>query len=113
MQMKIIAVGFICSLCVFFAGPLLAGEAFIQDTTQTDTVRQAAPDFEKVNVTVETEWGTSDKHENVDVRLVREGKKVKEVVVIKKFSECSVSLIPGVIVKIIDPETGKVLRRFK
>jgi hypothetical protein len=42
------------------------------------------PDYENVTISVKTDWGTSDKHENVDVRLVWSGKKVKEVVVLKK-----------------------------
>jgi hypothetical protein len=64
-------------------------------------------------VLVETEWGTSDKYDNVDVRLSWADKKVKEVVIIKKNSECSIVLIEGVVVKIIDAKSGKVIKRSK
>ena len=113
MQMNVIKICFICSLCVFFTSPLLAFYSIAQDTTQADTVRQVQPDYVNVNVLIETEWGTSDKHENVDVRLNWSGKKVTEVVIINKYSECSIILIEGVVVKIIDPKSGKVIKRFK
>ena len=113
MKMKLRMLFFICGLCVLWAGPLQAFSPNVQDTTQTDTVAVVKPDYENVTVSVTTEWGTSDKHDNVDVRLVWAGKKVKEVVVIKKYSECNVTLMDGVVVTISDSKTGKVLRRFK
>jgi hypothetical protein len=84
-----------------------------QDTAQTDTVSQVKPDYENVTVSVTTDWGTSDKFKNVDVRLVWSGKKVKEVVVLKKHSECSLIPMKGVVITIADSKTGKVLKRFK
>jgi hypothetical protein len=84
-----------------------------QDTAQTDTVAQVKPDYENVTVSVTTDWGTSDKHDNVDVRLVWSGNKVKEVVVLKKHSECSLIPMEGVVITITDSKTGKVLKRFK
>jgi hypothetical protein len=113
MQMKLRITCFICGLCIFFAGPLLALSPVVQDTTQADTVAVVKPDYENVTVSVKTEWGTSDKHDNVDVRLVWKGKKVKELVVLKKHSECTVMLMDGVVVTISDSKSGKVLRRFK
>ena len=113
MQKKLIIICFIFGMCVFFTCPLLAYYSTSQDTVQTDSIIQVKPDYVNVTVLVETEWGTSDKHENVDVRLIWSGKKVKEIVVIKKHSECSVTIIEGVVVKIIDSKSGKVLKRFK
>ena len=113
MKMNVIKICFICSVCVFFTSPLLAFYSLAQDTTQTDTVSQVQPDYVNVNVLVETEWGTSDKYDSVDVRLNWADKKVKEVVIINKHSECSIILIEGVVVKIIDAKSGKVIKRFK
>lgn len=113
MQMNLRMFCFICGLCISLAGPVLAIQPVMQDTTQADTVAVVKPDYENVTVSVTTEWGTSDKHDNVDVRLIWKGKKVKELVVLKKHSECTVTLMDGVVVTITDPKTGKVLRRFK
>ncbi len=113
MQMNVIKICFICSVCIFFISPLPAFYSIVQDTTQVDTVSQVQPDYVNVNVFAETEWGASDKHENVDVRLNWSGKKVTEVVIINKNLEFSIILIEGVVVKIIDPKSGKVIKRFK
>ena len=113
MQMKVLIIFFICGICIFFASPLLAFYTAQQDTAKEDTVAQVKPDYEDVTVSVTTEWGTSDKHDNVDVILVRSGKKVKELVVLKPHSECRVTLMEGVVVTISDTKSGKVLKRFK
>jgi hypothetical protein len=100
-------------VCIFFTSPLLAFYSTAQDTAQSDTVAQVKPDYENVTVSVTTDWGTSDKHENVDVRLVWAGKKVKEVIVLKKHSECSLMPMEGVVITITDTKTGKVLKQLK
>jgi hypothetical protein len=112
MQVKIFKICFICGICIFFTSPLLAFYSASQDTAKKDTA-QVKPDYENVNVSVTTDWGVSDKHENVDVRLVWTGKKVTEVVVLKKHSECSVKPMEGVVITISDSKSGKVLKRFK
>jgi hypothetical protein len=67
-----------------------------------------------VNVLVETEWGTSDCYENVDVFVQFKGRKVDELVMIREMhQECRLKLISGVVAKIIDPATGKVLKTYK
>jgi hypothetical protein len=110
MQMKVFTICFICGMCIFFTSPLLAFYSNSQDTTETDTVKL---DYENVTVSVVTDWGTSDKHENANVRLVWSGKKVKEIVVFKKQSECRITLTKGIVVTISDTKTGKVLKQFK
>jgi hypothetical protein len=100
-------------VCILLSSPLFAYYSLTQDTVQSDTVVQVKPDYENVTVSVTTDWGVSDKHENVDVRLVWSGKKVKEVVVIKKHSECSITPMEGVVITISDSKTGKVLKRYK
>ena len=113
MRMKVLPICFICVMCIFVTGPLLAFYSSSQDTTQTDTVAQVKPDYENVTVSVTTDWETSDKHDNVDVHLVWSGKKVTEVVVLKKHSECRLTPMEGVVITISDSKTGKVLKRFK
>ena len=113
MHMKFRRFCFLCAGCIFLTCPVLVLSQTSQDTTQADTVAVVKPDYENVTVSVTTEWGTSDKHDNVDVRLVWSGRKVKEVVVLKKHSECSVTLMDGVVVTIKDSKTGKLLKRFK
>ena len=113
MQMKVLSICFICGMCILITSPLLAIYSASQDTAQTDTVKQVKPDYKNVTVSVITDWGTSDKHDNVDVRLIWSAKKVKEMVVLKKHSECRIILMEGIVVTISDSKTGKVLKRFK
>jgi len=110
MQMKTLNICLICGMCIFFTSPLLAFYSASKDTAQTDTLKL---DYENVTVSVKTDWGTFDKHDNVSVILVWSGKKVKEVVVIKPHSECRIILMEGLVVTISDTKTGKVLKRFK
>ena len=110
MQMKVFNIYLICGICVFLTSPLLAFYSASKDTAQTDTL---GLDYEDVTVSVTTDWGTSDKHDNVDVRLIWAGKKVKEILVIKPHSECTITLMEGLVVTISDTKTGKVLKRFK
>jgi len=113
MRMKIVQICFMCGMCIFFTSPLLAFFSTVQDTSQADSVSQVKLDYENVTVSVTTEWGMSDKHDNADVQLIWTGNKVTEIVVYKKSSECRLKLISGMVVTIKDIKTGKVLKQFK
>ena len=113
MQMKVLQICFICGMCIFFTSPLFAFYLTQQDTSQADTLSQFKPDYENVTVSVTTDWGMSDKHDNADVQLIWTGKKVTEIVVHKKSSECRLKLIAGMVVTIRDMKSGKVLKQFK
>jgi hypothetical protein len=85
----------------------------ITDTTQADSLSKVKPDFENVNVLVETEWGTTDKRDAVDVYVKMKGKKPVEIEMMKDAHEkCSITLMPGVIVKIFDPKSGRLLKKY-
>jgi len=101
-------------LCGFLLPPVLsAHNFFISDTTTRDSIKTPQPDFSNVNVIVETAWGTSDKSVNVDAFVVFEGKKPSEIILKKgEHQECSIDLIDGLVVKIINPKTGRLLKQF-
>ena len=112
MQIRARMICIIFGLCFFCANSFAAYQSAV-DTTKDDTEVKEKMDYENVTVAVKTDWGVSDKHDNVDVKLVWAGKKVKEVIVYKEHSTCTISLISGLVITITDPKTGKVLRRFK
>ena len=96
------------------AAPALTSAYTFQDSSVTDSIKQPVPDYSNVNVLVESEWGTSDKTENVDVFLKKEKGKYTEIVMKKSnHQECIVELIPGLKVKIINRKTGKILKTIK
>ena len=104
-------------LFVFFTCGNLTGSAALflsQDTTAVDTQATVKPDYEDVNVVVETDWGTTDKTENVDVFIrIEKGKRTEVVMRKSEHQECIVELLPGMVVKIIDRKTKKVIKTYK
>ena len=99
---------------VTLATPAATSVYMIQDSSVTDSIKQPAPDYSNVNVLVETEWGTSDKTEKVDVFLKKEKGKYTEIVMRRSnHQECFVELVPGLVVKIIDRKTGKIVKTIK
>jgi len=102
-----------CLFALCPASPLTAA-VMVRDTTAADTIKKPAPDFKDVNVVVETDWGTTDKTEHVDV-FIRTGKSNHKEIVMQKstFQECIVEVVSGMVVKIVNSKTGKVLKTLK
>lgn len=112
MAMKIILLLF-CFFALCPAASLMVTN-MSRDTTAADTIKKPAPDYKDVNVIVETDWGTTDKTEHVDVILRTDKNKHQEVVMQKStFQECVVEVLPGMVVKIVNSKTGKVLKTLK
>ena len=81
---------------------------------QDSTKKVIKPDYESVDVIVETDWGTTDKTENVDVFIKTENKGHTDIVMKKsKNQECIIELVPGLVVKIVDRKTKKIIKTFK
>ena len=82
---------------------------------ENDYVTIDEPNFENVDVVVETAWGTSEKTENVDVLVLfnNDEKPTGMVLARKKQKLSEIMLIEGVTVKLIDHETKKVLKTIK
>ena len=103
----------LCGISIGLSMPH-SGSLALQDTTVADSVTAPVPDFKGVNVIVETDWGTTDKTENVDVFIKKEKNQRTEIVMKKSdHQECIVELISGMVVKIVNRKTGKVLKTFK
>ena len=113
MQLKSFYLTLIFIACIIAPALVMASSFFATDTTATDSLKTPRPDFINVNVTVETAWGTTDKSVNVNVFVKMKGKKPSEIVLMKgQHQECSVELIEGVMVKITDPKSGRLLKRY-
>ena len=71
------------------------------------------PNFEGVDVVVETAWGTTDKIESVDVLVLFKNQKPTGLVMARDRQKISeVTLVEGVVVKLLDHQTGKVLKKI-
>ena len=82
---------------------------------ENDYVTIDEPNFENVDVVVETAWGTSETTENVDVLVLfdKDEKPAGMVLARKKQKLSEIIIIEGVTVKLIDHETKAVLRTVK
>jgi hypothetical protein len=112
-QLKSFYLTFIFIVCIVAPALVMASSFSASDTATTDSLKTPRPDFTNVNVIVETAWGTIDKSVNVDVFVKMEGKKPSEIVLMKgQHQECSIELVEGVMVKITDPKSGRLLKRY-
>jgi len=103
----------VCLTAMSYAMPFVS-DVSRQDTSAVDTVKAPQPDYTGVNVIVETEWGTTDKTENVDVYIRKEKGKHFDIVMKKSdHQECIVELVSGMVVKIVSRKTGKILKTYK
>ena len=82
---------------------------------ENDYVTIDEPNFENVDVVVETAWGTTETTENVDVRVLfdKDEKPSGLVLARKKQKLSEIMIVDGVTVKLIDHETKEVLRTVK
>lgn len=84
----------------------------IADTTKIDTINGKAPAFTNVDVVVETEWGTSEKTENVKVYVFLEAKYPHLIMTENKHKQCELRIVKGITIKIYDRKTGKKLKTY-
>lgn len=87
------------------------------DTTDTvtsvaDTVEERGPDFTGVDVVVETEWSETEKNVNVDVFVNLKDKHPNIVMREVDHKLCEVRILKGVVIKILDHKTGKLLKTY-
>jgi hypothetical protein len=82
------------------------------DTAKIDTIKEKAPDFTNVDVVVETEWGTSEKTENVNVFVYLEAEHPHITMSENKHKQCELRIIKGITIKIYDRKTGKLLKSY-
>jgi len=88
------------------------------DTSETvtaiaDTVNEERPDFTNVDVLVETEWSDPEKNVNVDVFVNLKDKYPHIVMREMDHKLCEVRILKGVVIKILDHKTGKLLKTYK
>jgi hypothetical protein len=96
----------------------LANAGVQSDTSETvtavaDTVEEERPDFTGVDVIVETEWSEPEKNINVDVFVHLKDEHPNIVMQEVNHKLCKVRILKGVVVKIFDHKTGKLLKTYK
>lgn len=82
------------------------------DTAKIDTPKEKAPDFTNVDVVVETEWGTSDKTEDVNVFVYLNAEHPHLALSENKHKKCELRIMKGIVIKIYDRKTGKLLKTY-
>jgi hypothetical protein len=80
----------------------------------SDYVSISDPNFENVDVVIETDWGTTEKTESVDVLVVNVNDEPAQIILAKKKKKVSeISLMEGVVIKIYNHETGELLKTYR
>ena len=96
----------VAMLIVIFSSFLFAGTS--------DYVSISDPNFEGVDVVIETDWGTSEKTESVDVLVVNVNDEPVQLILAKKKKKISeISIMEGVVIKIFDHDTGELLKTYR
>ncbi len=89
---------------------------FIASATagESDYVTISDPNFENVDVVLETDWGTSEKTESVDVLVVNVNDEPAQLILARKKVKLSeISIMEGVVIKIYNHETGELLKTYR
>ena len=114
MDKKFYTVIFVFLLFLVMPTVVIGNSFFIPDTSKQDTVKKEKPDFSSVDVVVEYDWSGPEKNIGVDVFVKKENGKPAVIIMIKgEVRRCEVELISGVVVKIYDPKTNKILKTYK
>jgi len=81
---------------------------------ESDYVTISDPNFENVDVVMETDWGTSEKTESVDVLVVNVNDEPAQLILARKKVKLSeISIMEGVVIKIYNHETGELLKTYR
>ena len=98
---------------VLFIIILFAFIAFV-NAGESDYVTISDPNFENVDVVMETDWGTSEKTESVDVLVVNVNDEPAQLILARKKVKLSeISIMEGVVIKIYNHETGELLKTYR
>ncbi len=100
---------FMVFLFVLMIGSNASAAGFSVDADTTEI----KPDFKNVNVVVEYEWKDSETLEKVDVYLHLDAKEPNVELIASEFRKCEISIIDGIVLKIFDSQTGKLLKTIK
>ncbi len=111
--MKLFALTFISLIALFsYTNANSQTDTTKADTAKIDTVKGKAPAFTNADVMVETEWGTSEKTENVKVFVFLEAKHPHLILMENKHKQCELRIVKGITIKIYDRKTGKLLKTY-
>jgi hypothetical protein len=70
-------------------------------------------EYTNVNVIMETEWSEPEEVINVDVIVLQMTDGTKQIVLFRKFNKImEITVLDGVKVKVIDADTGKLLKTY-
>jgi hypothetical protein len=80
----------------------------------SDYVSLSDPNFENVDVVIETAWGTTEKTESVDVLVVNVNDEPAQLILARKKQKLSeISLMDGVVIKIYNHDTGELIKTYQ
>jgi len=79
----------------------------IQDSSEIDT------DYSNVDVVVQCEWGSSEKHLGVDVVAINKDNHKNIIIYKDECVKCEISILEGVVVKIFKHNSTSILKIYK
>ncbi|RMG20667.1 MAG: hypothetical protein D6732_28495 [Methanobacteriota archaeon] len=85
-----------------------------QDTTKIEPEKKASPQYKNVDVEVVYPWGEKEAQTNVDAQVTYKNKKPHCIIIYKGVrKDCDIFIRGGVVVKIYDHQSRKLLKTFK
>jgi len=80
----------------------------------SDYVSLSDPNYENVDVVIETAWGTTEKTESVDVLVVNVNDEPAQLILARKKQKLSeISLMDGVVIKIYNHDNGELIKTYQ
>ncbi len=118
MKVKLCLPAFVISfMLVFFL--VMAMSVFSappqEDTTKTTVIEtDSVVTYHHVDVLVEAEWGEPEKNEDVTAEVIMKNKEAEKIILSGgDYKTCEVSLIEGIVVKIYNHKTGKLIKTLQ
>ena len=72
------------------------------------------PTYTHVDVVLEMDWSESEKNENVNVFVKKNNNTPVSIIILREGqNNCEILIIPGVVIKIFNHNTGKLLKTFR
>jgi hypothetical protein len=101
----------VCNRPTFASTP---SDTVVAETIPIDTTKEDYPHYKNVDVEINYQWSDPEVEKGVDVALKLENGKPQSIFIIHdRQKQCEIFLRQGVVIKIFDRNTGKVIKTLK
>lgn len=80
---------------------------------KSDVFKEIDPTYKHVDVVLETEWGSNEKYEDVNVFVNKKNNKARSIIVFQEKLNTEIFIIPDIKIKILNHYTGKLIEKYQ